>query len=214
MMNDTPHSPDPREELERKILLRSTNELPPEEAAALDALLGFTVAGEVTRPSEGDADLARHGATERGAGLLTSPSTGDTPAAFAHFVERELPLAAKAPRDFAAEAIAKAPRDFAAEAISAVAAQEPASNVVPFPLRKYATVVAAAAAVLVLAVNVLQNRPHKPDKPDEAQTAYAPPIAPTRTTAKISSRLDALEAELTEARSRVGRGRYVHSTTL
>lgn len=178
MNNDTSNSPNPREELERKILLRSTNELPQEEAPALDALLANDAAA----------------------------------ASFAAFLENKLLLAAKAPRDFAALAIEKAPRDFAAEAISAAAVEPPARKVVPFPLRKYAAVAAAAAAAIVLALNIW-NWTHRSDLTDPTYVKATTP-APARTTLSISSRLDKMEAELTQARARMGRGRYAHSTTL
>lgn len=169
--------PDPGEELERKILLRSTDELPLDESLALDAR------------------LANHAAA----------------VSFADFVENELPLATKAPRDFAALAIAKAPRDFAAEAISALTVEPPVRKVVSFPLRKYAAV-ASAAAVVVLAFNIW-NRTHQSDLTDPSYVKTTT-TTPARTTVSISNRLDAMEAELTEARSRMGRGRYAHSTTL
>ena len=177
-MNDNINpSPDPGEELERKILLRTTGELPLDESLALDAMLVNNAAA----------------------------------ANYADFVENELPLATKAPRDFAALAIAKAPRDFAAEAIAALSVEPPNRKVVSFPLRKYAAV-AAAAAVVVLAFNIW-NRTHQSDLTDPTYVKITTP-APARTTVSISSRLDAMEAELTEARSRMGRGRYAHSTTL
>lgn len=169
--------PDPAEELERKILLRSTGELPLDESLALDAMLANNAAA----------------------------------ANFAGFVENELPLASKSPRDFAALAIAKAPRDFAAEAISVLTVEPPARKVVSFPLRKYAAV-AAAAAVVVLALNIW-NRTPQSDLTDPTYVKITTP-APGRTTVSISSRLDAMEAELTQARSRMGRGRYAHSTAL
>ena len=177
-MNDNINPPpDPGEELERKILLRSTGELPQEESLALDAMLASNAAA----------------------------------ANYADFVEHELLLANKAPRDFAALAIAKAPRDFAAEAISALTVEPPIRKVVPFPLRKYAAV-AAVAAVVVLALNIW-NRTHQSDLTDPSYVKTTT-TTPARTTVSISNRLDAMEAELTEARSRMGRGRYANSTAL
>jgi hypothetical protein len=119
---------------------------------------------------------------------------------FQHFLTQELPLAARAPRDFAAVAIEKmettrAPRDFAAEAIATV-----------MPVQKYPSYfwpLAAAAAIALFSVITLRIAP-KNDLPTSSP----------RITAAISQRLDSLESELTTTRSRLSRGRFTNSTPL
>ncbi len=121
-------------------------------------------------------------------------------AAFAKFIEQDLPTAARAPIDFASIAIAAAhespaPRDFAAQAIATA-----------MPKRKPITrlwTMAAAAAVLIMGALTLQLT-HHPDTQVATVTA--------RTTVAISERLTDLEAELTTARSRYTHSRYATST--
>ncbi len=102
---------------------------------------------------------------------------------FAHFVAERLP--ASAPRDFAATAIRDA---------------VPERKVIAFPLRWK---LAAAAAVAIGAF--VATRSFTPD-------TTTPPIAdtrpPVRVMADISTRMDALESELTTARQRLAHGRY------
>ena len=109
-------------------------------------------------------------------------------AAFARIVA-ELPAAARAPRDFAAAAIRSA---------------VPERKIIAFPrLWK----LAAAAAVLVAATLAVHfsNRPPTPQ-----------PIAESarRTTTELSARLDSIESEIADARSRLGRGRHLRQTEI
>lgn len=121
--------------------------------------------------------------------------------ALARFIETQLPFAARAPRDFAAEAIASqhhglsivhASRDFAAEAI---AAGMPERKRMAMP-RHWA--LAAAAAVLVLTAITI----HFLREPDSIQGATP------RITVAITERLDELEFEISAPSSRMSRGRH------
>ncbi len=132
-------------------------------------------------------------------------------AAFAKFIADDLPTAARAPRDFAAAAIFQAPRDFAAEAIAAAAAERPAGKVLR--LRRPWLYAAAGAAAAVVALLVYREAADKPGTPLVLSDPPLAQPAPARLTAQITTRLAAVEAELTEARSRISRGRY-HSTSL
>ena len=124
-------------------------------------------------------------------------------AAFTNFLERDLTLATRAPRDFAAEAIAAthdvhAPRDFAAQAI---ANAMPKRKTTP----RLQTMAAAAAVLILFALTVQLTRQHNPI----VAVANAP-----RITVALSERLVDLEAEITTARSRLSHSRYAIPTTL
>ena len=109
-------------------------------------------------------------------------------AAFARFIG-ELPAAARAPRDFAAEAIRAA---------------LPERKIIAFPRLWKISAAAAVIATATLAVH-FSNRPATP-----------PPIADSarRTTTEISARLDAIESEIADARSRFARGRHHRQTEI
>ena len=138
------------EDIENKILLRSTGELPPEEIAALEQV------------------------------LANDPEAAE----FARFIAGRLP--ARAPRDFAAEAIRDA---------------LPERNVVVFP--RLWKLTAAAAAVVVASLVAVRFL-----TPDTQQTPVVVALNPARVTTEISAHLDALETELTASRQRLARGRY------
>lgn len=109
-------------------------------------------------------------------------------AAFAHAVDATHALGARAPRDFAAEAIAEvsstpAPADFASRAIQSSAARR-------FAWQKPAAWALAAAAAITLLFVLL---------PAEHSSS-----ATTRTTVAISQQLDTIEQELTPSAN----GRY------
>lgn len=124
-------------------------------------------------------------------------------AAFAEFVERELPLAAKAPRDFAAAAIhaaESAPRDFAKIAIEAVLPEQ--RRLLVFP--RVVKMLAAAAAVLVAGFLIHSQWPSSDPTP---QVATVPQRTP-RETEKLSTDLATLEAELAQSTARLAHSRY------
>lgn len=126
---------------------------------------------------------------EEAAALEETLARDPDAAAFARFIE-ELPAAARAPRDFAAEAIRAA---------------LPERKVIAFPrLWKLSAAAAAVIAAATLAVH-FSNRPAPP-----------PPIAEStpRTTTEISARLDAIESEIADARSRFARGRHHRQTEI
>jgi hypothetical protein len=141
---------------------------------------------------------------------LTDAPPSDAAAGFARFVEKELPLAAKAPRDYAAEAIRAAahegaPRDFAAEAIAAES-----RKVVAFP-----RVSRFAAAAAVVAVGVyLVDWTDRSDRSDRTSLATPALAAAPRVTEQLSTRLASLGDDITAARTRISRGRFNRSTTL
>jgi hypothetical protein len=143
------------------------------------------------------------------AARLDSLLAGDTEAgAFAKFIHETLPAATKAPRDFAAEAIyaTMAPRDFAAVAIATAA---PSASVLLFP--HFRKVAAAAAAVILVGMFIAQQSHHTLS---DTIIAGDPSPPTSRLTAQISNRLDALESDLTQSRSRLTNGRYHRSTSL
>lgn len=135
-------------------------------------------------------------------------------AEFARFLEEELPLAAKAPRDFAAAAISetlRAPRDFAAEAIAAAAADTAPHNVLVMPrMLKWSAAAAAVAAVIVLGFIVARQEP----APERSMPGPAIAATDSRVTQQLSARLSALEDEISTTRSSLARGRYQRSTSL
>ena len=177
MNDETSPTPESRESLEQRVLLRASGELSAAECGALDS------------------------------GLVHD----DEAAAFARFVEIELPLAAKAPRDFAASAIdgaERAPRDFAAVAIAATASETAPRNVLAMPqFWKWSAVAAAVAALTFIVAR---------QWPAANRRAPAPVIAAAepRITQQLTARISALDDEISAARTSLARGRYQRSTTL
>lgn len=133
----------------------------------------------------------------------------DEAAGFARFVENELPLATKAPRDFTAAAIDStelAPRDFAAAAIAAIASESVPRNVLT--ISRIWKCSAAAAAVAMLAFIVARQWPVN-TTPSPIIVAVEP-----RVTGQLTARLSALDDEISAARASLARSRYQRSTPL
>lgn len=136
---------------------------------------------QVLLRASGELSPAASAALERA--LAADPAAAE----FARFIEGELPSAARAPRDFAA---------------AAIAATRPERNVIAFPrLWKFA----AAAAALVLGSLLTLHFVNRPAVPEQASNLPSPVPRATR---KISGRAAALESELADARLRLARGRY------
>lgn len=111
-------------------------------------------------------------------------------AAFARFIEIELPAAARAPRDFAA---------------AAIAAAAPARNVIAFPkLWKFAAIAAAVVAGMFVSPHFF---PPDPVLPVATATTL-------RTTEEISARADDIEAEIATTHLTYSRGRYSRQTEI
>ncbi len=152
--------------------------------------------------------------TEKIPALDAALSHDQEAAAFADFIGRELLLAAKAPRDFAAAAIAAAsescepaPRDFARIAIESVSPAP--SKTLPF--RRLLPALAAAAA-LIIAGFFIHHRQWTQPAGDLSPRITSSAVPPTRETQRISTSLAALESDLAQATARLSRSRYQHST--
>lgn len=131
-------------------------------------------------------------------------------AEFSNFVANELPLAAKAPRDFAAAALdsmLSAPKDFAAAAIESALPTSRKKSPLLRLLPRYA---AAAAAVMLAAFFA------KRQWPQPAVSGTTPSesviVTPTREREMISTDLAALEKEIFQASARLSRSRYQRTT--
>ena len=129
---------------------------------------------------------------------LASALAADSEAAdYARFIERELPKAALAPRDFAEQAIALAsvaPRDFAEQAIALV---------LPHKRRRVIRPLWAFAAAAAVMISFIMLRPAP-----EPITVVSMEEPSPRITVVLSARLDTFEDELSAARHSHPRTRY------